>query len=348
MDPFKTLPLEALVLLFSLLSTREIAICTSVSKRWRNLIQVDAVINRVIDLVEFRDQLTEEEIIDLIIKLAQLSSHPQREIHLHLQPFWKSMLSWFHDLKVLTAPRAIRGARKYTTLISALSLATQNQLKKVYFVIEENYFSFSQRKKLVSQIVSQIIIEGALDLFQVCPNLKELHLRLPFPFSLTSGDFDSKICSISQTNRHAQIMFCVPSTCLALIRDITDSTGYGLTTLSLSTKVFQTPQTEPFPLGDPDLLSEVAHVLSTIELSRLTLKELNLRIGLDLVLLQQAFSLVTNCPNLSFLLLELFWPNPIGQAWFQEPILDDVHEGYLSSLKHLDPFLGRRQFALGI
>lgn len=73
-DPIQSLPNEAIVRLFSLLSTSELAISSATCKQWRNRLTSDPIINQVIDLTRQFKDLSQDETILVVDRIIRSST----------------------------------------------------------------------------------------------------------------------------------------------------------------------------------------------------------------------------------------------------------------------------------
>jgi len=124
MDPIERFPSEGLEPILTSLPTSQLVLSNLISKRWSSQLKSNSSpLYRKIDLTNLKTPLSEEETINTVHRLLCISSHPKKELHIDLSPFWNR----FQDKFRLTDYVGLRlediietTSYKYITLISAI------------------------------------------------------------------------------------------------------------------------------------------------------------------------------------------------------------------------------------
>lgn len=297
-DPVEVFPSEVLSPLFSLFNNQELQILSSISKSWRNQILTDVIIHRILDLTEIKRNLSEDEIIEIVKRLASLSSYPRNEIRLLLQPFWKTFEKlltsdttsdqWSGQMKAIF--------NKFGSLLSAIASSTKGKLSGLHLSLG----SSQAPKGGSAAIFASAILERVFTLAKLMKELDSISLKVPLPVSLDSegknGSKRFRIIGDENDGGEASWRF-VPF--MALIRRTIDFTGFGLTGLGIDLDRFPC-----LPTGQIDF-DAVEKIFKQVNASSSVLRALTLY-GLESAdVSQHALDIVSKCPNLSSLTLLL-------------------------------------------
>lgn len=156
-DPVETFPSEVLSPLIALFNTKELAILSAVCRFWRIQIQTDIIINRILDLTGLGRDLSQDQTIQLVKRLASLSSFPKNQIRLPLKPFWETVEE---ALKKENGPAFVQSTSvKFASLLSAITLATNRELSELQLL-----GPVGKSKDSLAFAVAEAIIEGVFAL----------------------------------------------------------------------------------------------------------------------------------------------------------------------------------------
>lgn len=297
-DPVNLINPFLLSYIFSNLSTPELTLLAGVSHGWRLQIQRDSILNRVIDLTKLDRPLTELQTIRIIHRLALLSTHPNNEIHLNLTCFWQS----FQDavdtskLSIIDFDSLMQATSfRYISLITAISLATRGNLKRLRIKVNDEFDSKNWAA------FGEAILRGVWELDSMMDNLREIVFEMPFPISLSSGgEGGKKLQVIYAVTMHDPVHFR-PQDCQLLLQRVVDFTGKGLTQLCLTTDSLVNLEEEDLSLEETQAQIKASEkVFEEIQKSSSTLEELELDIGAGYPL-QSILQLLVRCPKLNSL-----------------------------------------------
>lgn len=314
MDPIR-LPSELTSPLFALLHTKQIAKCTAVLKEWRNTLLTDPIANRVLDLTDTKKTLTGLETIQLVNRLASLSSHPLKEIHLDISKFTNSLVHRAASQPGSSIGDLMRGTNySFPSLISTISSATKGKLGKLSLEIH-SYGS----ARVTSAPLILAIIETTLMILDNSEDLREIQFSIPAisAFSLVSkglaGDqMKPRIALIEGSSSDGSNHQSSFSECNQVIQAINKFTGGQLESLVLPhERVRETANRS-------DQLTAVRSLFGRIRESRNTLTSLSLGVLVthgDFTLTPQpglfleTWNFVKDCPSLERLKLSVYSPS---------------------------------------
>lgn len=312
-DPISKLPKEMIVKLFSLLTTPEIARSAATSREWRSQILPDPLINHVLDFGYLRKRLSEDEILEIVPRLAQVSTHENveigKEIILDLTAFWKRFGEYIESSgSGFNFEGLMRFTEwKYVRLITAISLTTKGKLRKLVLTSVPD---FSSQWCKNSGLLGSLLLHTA-DLWgSPRGNLpKQLVFSVPFPLTLRSRG-EKVVLEVYDTSEGSS--FYRSSQCTEFLQDVFQLTKSGLQTLAINLTSFTDLQSIT-ELSMPDI-----HRLDqTLQKSKDTMEELTITFFSDLS--PFFFNSVVNFPSLSHLTIASFQRNPQFPVHYKFP-----------------------------
>lgn len=182
-DPIKKLPFDLIVLIFSLLSTPQLCLLTGVCRDWRIALQLNAILNRVIDLINVKRPLNEEEMMEVLRLLCPLSTHPRNELHLDITKFWYNFFTSTSECSI----REAGSSNGRSSLLSTIVLETRGQLNKLVLRAD------------AGDSFARAIVQGWDELTSKMKEVRELQFQIPFSSisleSIAPGEA-GKACSL--------------------------------------------------------------------------------------------------------------------------------------------------------
>lgn len=236
-DPLEELPSELIVPALSSLSTPQRSLLTGVCRDWRIALHSNAILNRVIDLINISRPLEEMVMMAVVQSLCSLSTHPRSELLLDITHFWNNFCTLASKHNVRSEEIMSKKPNGFYSLLSAIAVETQGKLDKLFL-----HAGSSRRFTTNKDAFARTIVHGWDQLVAMVEGLRELHLQVPSSAisvrSRAPGE-GGKACSIgsdlgpSKSKGSWQV-----SECNVFLEKVVAFTGAKITHLGICTGSF--------------------------------------------------------------------------------------------------------------
>lgn len=242
-DPLEELPSELIVPALSSPSTPQRSLLTGVCRGWRIALHSDPILNRVTDLKNVNKPLEEMQMIKVVQRLCQLSTHPRNELLLDITNFWYSFAAF-------AAERSVHGARMLysrpnglSSLLLAIVLGTRGELDKLLIQVDGD--SGCRLSVWFEDAFLKDLILFWDELLAMMKEVRELHLQIPTsPITLQArGPGEGGKVFVIQGGLAHRTGTAAPEwttgECKEILERVVAFTGAKVTHLSISTSSFE-------------------------------------------------------------------------------------------------------------
>jgi hypothetical protein len=292
MDPHRVLPEEAFLVFFKFTTISDTANASSVNRSWRESIEKDPSLHRVINLIGTKRKCQKPTyILNHLERFSKLSLNRLEDIRLEFSPFWNDLIVWSPKNTNLDAAPCFE-------LFNLIRLS-RTSLKSIHLQVDtsiDRYLPLKEHSNLDSLITH---------LSKDYPNLEKVNLSMPSPIKFkSSSNLESRSFSVGGLKSFPSKRN--PRAWASWIRKATGFTGGGLDSFTLHTENIEKPRDDE----TDDVISGFMELMDQVKESKETLEKLEVNTSNTYFMADfyghQILDLIFECSNTSSLKLSLF------------------------------------------